>query len=106
MDTVDKKRRRLAMIEHFGTETPSKHTIMPWMSNNSSNPNQRKSGFRIAPNDPCPCKSGKKFKKCCQWLDMAQAEEKTVPNACSHDSKECSCRFSGICAGGPTGITG
>jgi hypothetical protein len=26
----------------------------------------RRSGPRIGPNDPCPCGSGKKFKKCCR----------------------------------------
>jgi len=26
---------------------------------------QLRAGKRIGPNDPCPCKSGKKYKKCC-----------------------------------------
>ncbi len=25
-----------------------------------------RSGPKVGPNDPCPCASGKKFKKCCE----------------------------------------
>lgn len=37
-------------------------------------PKFARSGFRslkIGPNDKCPCKSGKKFKKCCNDVDKA-----------------------------------
>ena len=27
---------------------------------------------KIGPNDPCPCGSGKKYKKCCRDKDLAQ----------------------------------
>lgn len=26
----------------------------------------RRSGPKIGPNDPCPCRSGRKYKKCCR----------------------------------------
>ena len=27
---------------------------------------------KVGPNDPCPCGSGKKYKKCCRDKDIAQ----------------------------------
>lgn len=29
-------------------------------------------GKKVGPNDPCPCGSGKKYKKCCRDKDIAQ----------------------------------
>ena len=29
-------------------------------------------GQKIGPNDPCPCGSGKKYKKCCRDKDIAE----------------------------------
>ena len=31
----------------------------------------RKAATKVGPNDPCPCGSGKKYKKCCRANDMA-----------------------------------
>ncbi len=31
----------------------------------------RKSAAKVGPNDPCPCGSGKKYKKCCRAKDLA-----------------------------------
>ena len=31
----------------------------------------RKAATKVGPNDPCPCGSGKKYKKCCRAKDMA-----------------------------------
>ncbi len=31
----------------------------------------RTAGTKVGPNDPCPCGSGKKYKKCCRAKDMA-----------------------------------
>jgi preprotein translocase subunit SecA len=33
-------------------------------SNGASQPNQRRTGEKVGRNDPCPCGSGKKYKKC------------------------------------------
>jgi preprotein translocase subunit SecA len=34
----------------------------------------RKSG-KVGPNDPCPCGSGKKYKKCCMQKDKSSGME-------------------------------
>jgi len=31
----------------------------------------RKAAAKVGPNDPCPCGSGKKYKKCCMQKDKA-----------------------------------
>ena len=31
-----------------------------------------KKGTKVGPNDPCPCGSGKKYKKCCMLKDEAE----------------------------------
>ena len=31
----------------------------------------RKAAAKVGPNDPCPCGSGKKYKKCCRLKDQA-----------------------------------
>ncbi|OGQ90065.1 MAG: preprotein translocase subunit SecA [Deltaproteobacteria bacterium RIFOXYA12_FULL_58_15] len=33
----------------------------------------RREGRKVGPNEPCPCGSGKKYKKCCMRVDSAQA---------------------------------
>ena len=32
----------------------------------------RKSEKKVGPNDPCPCGSGKKYKKCCMHKDKME----------------------------------
>ena len=34
--------------------------------------------LRVGRNDPCPCGSGKKYKRCCMPLDIAEAERARV----------------------------
>ncbi len=36
---------------------------------------------KVGPNDPCPCGSGKKYKKCCGSVGSAQAPSNGEPNA-------------------------
>ncbi len=36
----------------------------------------RNAAKKIGPNDPCPCGSGKKYKKCCMQKDKAAGMEK------------------------------
>ena len=35
------------------------------MDGNSGKPQEKKLSVKVGRNDPCPCGSGKKFKKCC-----------------------------------------
>jgi len=35
----------------------------------------RSAANKIGPNDPCPCGSGKKYKKCCMQKDKASGME-------------------------------
>jgi preprotein translocase subunit SecA len=48
---VEESRTPLRLIENSGEE-PQK-------------PQQRQAGDKVGRNDPCPCGSGKKYKKCC-----------------------------------------
>ena len=36
-------------------------------------------GRKIGRNDPCPCGSGKKYKRCCLEVDARRAEEMERP---------------------------
>ena len=36
----------------------------------------RNKGKKVGPNDPCPCGSGKKYKKCCRDKDIAAGLER------------------------------
>ena len=47
----------------FATGKP--HTAMPNSFVPTAMPMQPASARKIYPNDPCPCGSGKKYKKCC-----------------------------------------
>jgi preprotein translocase subunit SecA len=40
------------------------HARMAGGGENGSEPAQRRSGEKVGRNDPCPCGSGKKYKKC------------------------------------------
>ena len=58
--------RKQLQIMGFDVETNETGTVIPMMSFNNGVSGDMKSGSRkIYPNDPCPCGSGKKFKKCC-----------------------------------------
>lgn len=46
-------------LESTATEIPT------FSFANGINGNSQKSVKKVYPNDPCPCRSGKKFKKCC-----------------------------------------
>ena len=35
------------------------------LSGQSDKPAPKKTGKKVKPNEPCPCGSGKKYKKCC-----------------------------------------
>ncbi|HEB26909.1 MAG TPA: hypothetical protein ENI05_03895, partial [Porticoccus sp.] len=43
---------------------------------------------RIGPKDPCPCGSGKKYKKCCRLRDLSvSASEMTEPELATYISQ-------------------
>ena len=60
VQTNEVRRERVAKVtgESGGSEEPQKKAPV------------RKS-IKIGPNDPCPCGSGKKYKKCCYLKDKA-----------------------------------
>ena len=66
----------------------------------ATNTPKKRAAAKVYPNDPCPCGSGKKYKKCCgknSAVGVPQtAEERAfqVDNFC----RECSfCIFSSVC---------
>ena len=53
--------KRQKVAKEIGTNTPSDKTV-------KAQP-VRKAANKVGPNDPCPCGSGKKYKKCCMQKD-------------------------------------
>ena len=53
--------KRQKVAKEIGTNTPSDKTV-------KAQP-VRKAANKVGPNDPCPCGSGKKYKKCCMQND-------------------------------------
>ena len=47
------------------TEIPSAETRTELYKKQKASGTVRRQGHKIYPNDPCPCGSGKKYKKCC-----------------------------------------
>jgi hypothetical protein len=60
------ERHRLAMLL-LGEPTPNLQSVhQDWQDKpRSANEPKRANSERVGRNDPCPCGSGKKFKKCC-----------------------------------------
>ena len=55
---------------------------------NMSEPSKREKMRKIGRNDPCPCGSGKKYKKCCLNNDEKRIREAKRPKKRSNDSEE------------------
>ena len=53
--------KRQKVAKEVGTNTPSDKTVKKQPI--------RKAATKVGPNDPCPCGSGKKYKKCCMQKD-------------------------------------
>ena len=49
---------KLKNLEFIGFDSEITNNVIPFPANKTSQP-------KIYPNDPCPCGSGKKYKKCC-----------------------------------------
>ena len=52
--------KRVKVAKETGTSAPDK-TVKKQPVRNAAN--------KVGPNDPCPCGSGKKYKKCCMQKD-------------------------------------
>lgn len=66
MDTRDGRIYNREQFEKMG-EDDKKHMVQ--MNHGPSRHQRRK--MRVGRNDPCPCGSGKKFKKCCLFKAVA-----------------------------------
>ena len=60
-DTV----RMLLTIQIQGEQAPQREQVAKPDAPNAGSPEARTAAKRPGPNDPCPCGSGKKYKKCC-----------------------------------------
>jgi uncharacterized protein YecA (UPF0149 family) len=61
------REQRIALLEHLDEMSGGNHAPPPWVARNPRNPRQIFSEKKAAPNEACPCGSGKKFKKCCLY---------------------------------------
>ena len=62
-------------------EQVAKETSAAGASDGTAKPEPKRVGKKIGPNDPCPCGSGKKYKKCC-YLTADNPYKYTRPAAC------------------------
>ena len=53
--------KRQKVAKEVGTNSPADKTVKPQPVRNAAK--------KVGPNDPCPCGSGKKYKKCCMQKD-------------------------------------
>ncbi len=60
-DTV----RMLLTIQVQGAQAPQREQVARPDAPNAGSPEAKAAAKKIGPNDPCPCGSGKKYKKCC-----------------------------------------
>ena len=60
-DTV----RMLLTIQIQGEQAPQREQVAKPDAPNAGSPEARSAAKKVGPNDPCPCGSGKKYKKCC-----------------------------------------
>ena len=67
---MDTRSGRIYPTEQVFTMTPEDRQYMKPMGYHPT-PEQRARG-KVGRNDPCPCGSGKKFKKCCLWRQGAR----------------------------------
>ena len=83
-DTV----RMLLTIQIQGAQAPQREQIAKPDAPNAGSPEaKRVHGKKIGPNDPCPCGSGKKYKKCC-GLNGGEGAPAPAPAADDDDVEE------------------
>ena len=59
--------KRQKVAKEVSTSGTSDRTVKPQPIRNKQS--------KVGPNDPCPCGSGKKYKKCCMQKDKASGME-------------------------------
>lgn len=67
-DTIEELRRWTSFREKpvARPSPPKPHLDAPWATDKPVSVSVMSRGSRVGRNDPCPCGSGKKFKKCCR----------------------------------------
>jgi len=65
-EKLELKRRRRNVPLHYGREDLVKEQRPEAEPDKPKGVTVRRTGKKIGPNDPCPCGSGKKYKKCCR----------------------------------------
>ncbi len=61
--------RMLLTIQIQQNAAPQREQVAKPDAPNAGSPEAKASGKKVGPNDPCPCGSGKKYKKCCGLTD-------------------------------------
>ena len=64
-------------LPHIGAEAPRPASPEPVDAPEDRPPKPLKASK--APKGPCPCGSGKRYKKCCRAADLARARQKAQP---------------------------
>ena len=64
-------------LPHIGAEAPRPASPEPADAPEDRPPKPPKASK--APKGPCPCGSGKRYKKCCRAADLARARQKAAP---------------------------
>jgi preprotein translocase subunit SecA len=57
--------RMLLTIQIQGAQAPEREQVAKPDAPNAGSPEAKSAEKKVGPNDPCPCGSGKKYKKCC-----------------------------------------
>ena len=70
MSVITKKQGQLEYLAAEGISVPHCFTTrLGGVSDGSVKKQPVRKDTKIGPNDPCPCGSGKKYKKCCMQKD-------------------------------------
>ena len=65
-------------LPHIGAEAPRPASPEPIDAQPEDRPPKPLKASK-APKGPCPCGSGKRYKKCCRAADLARARQKAAP---------------------------
>ena len=63
---------QLRTNQELKREKVAKEAVAGGVSDKTVKPQPVRKAKKVGPNDPCPCGSGKKYKKCCRDKDMAE----------------------------------
>ena len=67
---------RLNPTSEVKREKVAKETGASGSPESAAKPQPIRKAHKVGPNDPCPCGSGKKYKKCCRDKDIAAGIER------------------------------